>query len=85
MRHLIVSFQRHSGFRGVHFYSEDSCNFLTWDDVYRFLSSLPNEGGTSDEFEERLLSSLANYNPDSEFLAVRQSESTVSVELYTRL
>jgi hypothetical protein len=36
-----------------------------------------------DTFFERLTVTLANYNPDKEYLAVHQKGDTVSVELYT--
>jgi hypothetical protein len=46
------------------------------------MDALPSEKGTS--FMDRLTESLANYNPDSEFLAVQQNGDSVSVELYSQ-
>lgn len=85
MKHLVNSFQQYAGYRGVHFYDEETCNFLPWNDVFLFIKSLEEKANTeSDLFVERLTESLANYNPDTEFLAVCQDGETVSVELYCR-
>jgi len=87
MRHLHESFQAHVGQRGVHFYGEDRCNFLTWKEVFTFLEktaeTLEKEDHTT--FTEKLSETLANYDPDSEFLAVKQTGSSVTVELYHSL
>jgi hypothetical protein len=82
MKHLHESFLDHRGLRGVHFYHKDKCNFLVWAEVCAFLKTLPDASKDA-EFPERLLNSLANYDPDTEFLAVRQEGTTVSVELYS--
>jgi len=82
MRHLIQSFQSHMGERGCHFYDEERCSFLDWKDVFRFIDSLPQRS-QKDDFAEKLAETLANYNPDKEFLAVQQSGDSVSVELYS--
>ena len=82
MRHLVKSFQTHVGTRGCHFYDNSSCNFLVWSDVFKFLDSLPTEAG-KESFSEKLAETLANYDPDNEFLAVQQSGNSVSVELYS--
>lgn len=83
MRHLIQSFQSHVGCRGVHFYDSESCNFLDWKQVFKFVDSLPLKEG-EDPFGDRLTESLANYNPDTQFLAVQQNGDSVSVELYSK-
>jgi hypothetical protein len=83
MRHLLSSFQNHVGERGCHFYDEEHCNFLTWKDVFRFIDSLPQRS-QKDDFAEKLAETLANYNPDREFLAVQQNGDSVSVELYSQ-
>jgi len=80
MMHLVQSFQEHIGQRGVHFYDDSSCNFLTWDKVFEFIRNVSSI--ETDIFSEKLADSLANYNPDCEFLAVYQTGDTVSVELY---
>jgi hypothetical protein len=82
MKHIVKSFQSHVGKRGVHFYDDESCNFLTWNEVFQFVRSLPG-AGEGDEFTEKLTDTLANYNPDREFLAVHQRGNSVSVELYS--
>lgn len=82
MKHIVQSFQTHVGERGVHFYDDESCNFLTWKEVFQFIRSLPSKG-EGDEFTDKLTDTLANYNPDSEFLAVHQKGNSVSVELYS--
>ena len=82
MKHLHESFNDHRGLRGVHFYHKDKCSFLVWAEVCAFLKTLPREPENAD-FPERLLDSLANYDPDTEFLAVHQEGTTVSVELYS--
>lgn len=83
MKHLIQSFQSHVGSRGVHFYDADHCSFLTWKQVFQFLDTLPKVSG-EDQFSEKLADTLANYNPDDQFLAVQQNGSSVSVELYSQ-
>jgi hypothetical protein len=82
MKHLVKSFQTHKDMRGVHFYDENTCNFLHWNEVIQFLKTFPVESGP-DTFAERLTEALANYDPDTEYLAVHQRGSSVSVELYT--
>ena len=42
-------------------------------------------GEDATPFSEQLFNSLANYNPDTEFLAVQQTGNQVSVEVYTEL
>ena len=71
------------GTRGVHFYDSDTCNFLLWDEVFKFLGSFPKECD-KDSFGDKLVETLANYDPDREFLAVHQHGTSVSVELYAR-
>jgi len=80
MIHLVQSFQDHVGQRGVHFYDDSDCHFLTWDKVFEFIRRVSSK--ETDGFSEKLADSLANYNPDVEFLAVYQAGDTVSVELY---
>lgn len=84
MKHLIKSFQTHIGERGCHFYDAESCTFLNWVEVFKFVDNLPKKD-TSDPFTDRLSESLANYNPDTEFLAVQQNGESVSVELYSQM
>jgi hypothetical protein len=83
MKHLIRSFQEHKGERGCHFYDGNNCTFLNWRQVFQFIDEIPNDNGTC-KFTEKLADTLANYNPDTEFLAVQQSGEQVSVELYSQ-
>lgn len=81
MNHLVRSFQRHIGQRGCHFYDDENCNFLTWKEVFQFLRSIPSQESQT-VFSEKLAETLANYDPDNEYLAVHQRGDSVSVELY---
>lgn len=81
MSHLGKCFQEHKGLRGVTFYDNDSSSFLPWTDVFQFLKVL-SEDDTS-PFSEKLLETLANYDPESQFLAVKQESGRISVELYS--
>jgi hypothetical protein len=83
MDHLTRSFQRHVGQRGCHFYDVEACNFLAWDEVFKFLQSLPAKNKKG-HFFEKLVETLANYDPEREYLAVCQKGDTVSVELYAQ-
>lgn len=83
MKHLVKSFQKHVGERGCHFYSEENCHFLSWREVFQFIDALPPTA-KEDQFSDRLAETLANYNPDFEFLAVQQNGDSVSVELYSQ-
>jgi hypothetical protein len=82
MDHLVSSFQKHLGLRGVHIYSNEECRFLPWDEVISFLNRLPKDIDT--EFSEKLIDILSNYHPDKEFLAIHQMDSTVSIKLYSK-
>jgi hypothetical protein len=82
-RQLVECFQQNLGRRGVTFYNGEHCNFLPWNEVFKFLDSFPSKSNV-DPFSERLADTLANYNPDCEFLAVQQNGDSVSVELYSQ-
>jgi hypothetical protein len=82
MKHLVKSFQEHLGQRGVHFYDETGCNFLNWTQVFEFMKTFPN-GGEADAFSEKLTDAMANYDPQTEYLAVQQRGKSISVEIYT--
>ena len=81
MRHLLESYKKNRGIRGVTFYDDETCNFLPWDQVLKFIHALPGEA--HDLFSDKLEETLANYDPDKEFLAVYQHGTSVSVELYS--
>lgn len=80
MDHLVTSFQSHKGVRGAHVYSKEECHFLPWDRVVSFLNGLPS--GADSAFEDKLLETVANYDPNCEFVAVHQNGDIVSIELY---
>lgn len=82
MEYLVQSFRKNIGIRGVHAYADGECRFLPWNEVLDFLNRLPDHSDS--EFSEKLLNTLANYDPDNEFLALQQLENTVSIELYSR-
>lgn len=77
---LVQSFIDNIGTRGAHFYSPSGCRFLTWDKVVELSSKIAIEN--SKEFVDKLLFSLANYNPDFEFLALGELNNSISIELY---
>lgn len=68
--------------RGVHAYDGSECRFLNWEEVIAFLNRLPKH--SDPQFSEKLLDTLANYDPDSQFLAIQQDNETVSIELYSK-
>lgn len=82
MNHLVSSFKEHIGIRGMHVYSDAECRFLPWSEVIAFINRLPKH--SDPEFSEKLLDTLANYDPDQEFLALHQVNDTISIELYAR-
>lgn len=82
MDNLVSSFQTHIGLRGVHIYSEEECKFLPWNEVIAFTRRLPDHADP--EFANKLVASMANYDPDNEFLAVQHADGNVSIELYSR-
>lgn len=79
---LTLSFTQHLGERGCHFYDDHECRFLDWKEVLTFIHNYEQEG--EDPFSEKLTETLANYNPDIQFLAVKQTAKRVAVELYTK-
>jgi hypothetical protein len=83
-QHLLSSFRLHLGERGCHFYDDETCHFLTWKEVFTVIKEMSPSRQAS-AFADKLTYSLANYNPDHEFLAVQQSGSQISVELYCEI
>jgi len=84
MRHVLNCLHKNRGTRGVTFYDSDSAYFLSWDQVVAFLGELGESTRSDDDtpFEESLLETMSNYDPDNEFLSVRQEGLSVSIELY---
>jgi len=81
MRDLAFSFQLHQGTRGVHFYTDRECKFLTWQEIVSFISRLPED--SNPELAEKLLDTLSNYDPDTEFLAFCKDHDSLKIELFT--
>lgn len=82
MEHLVSSFQKHLGLRGVHVYSGDECRFLPWNEVISFVNRISDN--EDPEFSEKLIDAMSNYNPDGEFLAIHQVDNMISIELYAK-
>lgn len=80
---LIKSFEQQNGMRGAHFFDGVDCEFATWDLVIEFCRRLKDEDNPAhNEFEEKLLHTIANVNPDTEYVLVRQHGDVVSIECY---
>jgi hypothetical protein len=83
---LVHSFQQQNGVRGVHFYDGSDCEFVRWDLVIEFCNRMKDRDNPSHiEFEEKLLHTMSNINPDDEFVLCRQHGDTVSIECYRQL
>jgi len=84
MKHFVECLSKNRGVRGVTFYDEDSAFFMTWDKTVAFLRELGESTKSEDDtpFEESLLETLSNYDPEKEFLSVRQEGKKVSIELF---
>ena len=81
MRDLAFSFQLYKRKRGVHFYTDEECKFLTWQEIVSFISRLPED--SNQELGEKLLDTLSNYDPDTEFLALHKDSEDLKTELFT--
>ena len=83
---LVRSFQSQDGIRGAHFFDGEHCEFVTWDLVVQFCSKMKNDNNPSHvEFEEKLLHTIANTDPTTEYVLVRQVGESVSIECYRQL
>jgi hypothetical protein len=76
--HLTHSFAKNRGTRGVHFYDSANCEFFTWDKVFEVLknTSFPPT------FGDRLVDTVANYDPNKEFVAVSAGGGQVTIEIF---
>ena len=74
---LMKSFAEHRGTRGVHFFDSTSCQFLCWDEAMKTVDS-----NFPENFTEKLVDSMANYNPDSEFVTVSAGGGQLTIELF---
>lgn len=74
---LIQSFAQNRGTRGAHFYSESQCEFVTWESIAGDVKNrLP------EQFYEKLIEAIANYDPDSEFVTVSAGDGQIVIELF---
>ena len=74
---LTKSFASHLGTRGVHFYDTNQCEFLEWNVV---MSKLKEK--FPDQFYDRLIEAVANYNPKNEFVTVTAGGGQLTIELF---
>ena len=74
---LTKSFASHLGTRGVHFYDTNKCEFLEWNLV---MSKLKEK--FPDQFYDRLIEAVANYNPKNEFVTVTAGGGQLTIELF---
>ena len=83
---LVHSFQQQNGLRGAHFFDGEHCEFVTWDLVVQFCSKMKDTNNPAHvEFEEKLLHTIANVNPETEYVLVRQVGESVSIECYRQM
>lgn len=76
--HLMQSFAKHRGVRGVHFYDSSGCEFFVWDRVFGLLG----KSGFPATFGEKLIDQIANYDPDREFVAVSAGGGQLTIEIF---
>jgi hypothetical protein len=76
--HLVHSFAKHRGVRGVHFYDSSGSEFFQWDKVFELLkkSNFPSV------FNDKLIDAVANYDPDAEFVAVSAGGGQLTIEMF---
>jgi hypothetical protein len=74
---LMHSFAENRGNRGVHFYDKSQCEFLPWDQV---MGSVKER--FPDQFYDKLIDAVANYNPESEFVTVTAGDGQLTIELF---
>ena len=79
---LARSFANQNGYRGVHFYSEDDCNFVQWDGVIELFKRMDKRNPGHREFEEKLLHIMSNINPDEEFVLCHHHDDLISIECF---
>lgn len=74
---LVKSFAENRGTRGVHFYDDVQCEFMSWDKVMGQVKERFPE-----KFYDKLIEALANYDPDQEFVTVTAGDSQLTIELF---
>jgi hypothetical protein len=74
---LIHSFAQNRGSRGVHFYDSKQCEFMTWNEVMgKAEDKLP------EQFYDKLIEAVANYDPESEFVTVTAGDGQLTIEMF---
>ena len=74
---LVHSFAQNRGSRGVHFYDSKQCEFMPWNEVMgRVEDKLP------EQFYDKLIEAVANYDPDSEFVTVTAGNGQLTIEMF---
>jgi hypothetical protein len=76
--HLVHSFAKHRGIRGVHFYDPSNSEFFQWDRIFMMLE----KSNFPPTFSDKLVETIANYNPDREFVAVSAGGGQVTIEIF---
>jgi len=74
---LMKSFAKNRGARGVHFYDSSSCEFLPWDQAMTLI-----EKKFPENFSEKLVEAMANYDPEAEFVTVTAGGGQLTIELF---
>lgn len=75
---LSRSFAKYLGMRGVHAYGEKGCQFIRWDQVCGVLSN----ANFPEVLIDLLIETIANYDPDSEFVALNWGSTQVTIEVF---
>jgi hypothetical protein len=75
---LLDSFVKHRGLRGAHFYDEKDIQFYKWDEVEKAsrMIHLPEEA------VDKLMEQVANFDAKNEFIAVRVSNTGITIEVF---
>jgi len=74
---LMRSFAEHRGSRGAHFYDNNSCDFVPWNDITSDI-----KGRLPESFYDKLIEAVANFDPESEFVTVTAGDGQITIELF---
>lgn len=74
---LVRSFATNRGKRGVHFYDDAQCEFVGWSEVMDRSKDIFPEN-----FYDKLIEAIANYDPESEFVTVTAGNGQITIELF---
>ena len=73
---MMQSFAKNRGKRGVHFYDALECTFVAWEEALKASDRFP------DNFAEKLVEAMANYDPEREFVTVTAGNGQLTIELF---